>query len=75
MLLSLLNSDEKFAQEKAEKIRLSLSKIDIEGVRITASFGVAQLNKQHTNFDALVQDADTALYRAKDTGRNKTIVF
>lgn len=39
-------------------------------VRLTASIGVASLAAGEDSFGALVQRADRALYRAKDSGRN-----
>lgn len=47
-----------------------------ETFSITISIGVAGLNAaRHTYFGDLVQDADIALYRAKDEGKNKAIIF
>jgi len=44
-------------------------------IKITASFGVAQLNNSHTNFELLLKSADKALYEAKETGRDKVIAI
>ena len=63
------------AKEKADALRKELESLDIDGISVTASFGVAQINEKHTNFEALLKDADDALYKAKDTGRNKVVVF
>jgi diguanylate cyclase (GGDEF)-like protein len=41
-----------------------------ETVNITASFGVTQALPGEINIDAIVGRADTALYRAKETGRD-----
>ncbi|HUH38385.1 MAG TPA: GGDEF domain-containing protein [Spongiibacteraceae bacterium] len=43
---------------------------DGEAVAITCSFGVAELQTRHNDFEALVSNADKALYRAKAQGRN-----
>lgn len=43
---------------------------DSEAVAITCSFGVAELQTHHSDFEALVSAADQALYRAKAEGRN-----
>ncbi|NHZ80740.1 diguanylate cyclase [Massilia sp. CCM 8695] len=40
-------------------------------LRFTASFGVAMLTEQHAHWSALLNDADGAMYRAKNTGRNR----
>lgn len=39
-------------------------------VRFTVSIGIAELATADDSFDALLQRADTALYQAKDSGRN-----
>jgi diguanylate cyclase (GGDEF)-like protein len=38
---------------------------------ITASFGIAALNPQDSSMESLLARADTALYRAKNAGRNR----
>ena len=40
---------------------------------VTVSAGVAELDKATSDIDALLEDADTALYRAKAKGRNRVI--
>ncbi len=63
------------AKEKAEKIREAISKLDIDGISVTASFGVTEISAKHKNFEELIKDADEALYIAKESGRNKVILF
>lgn len=63
------------AKIKAEEIRVALSKLEIAGISVTASFGVAQINSEHKDFEAMLKDADEALYRAKESGRNRTVVY
>ncbi len=62
------------AYEVAERIRHAIKDKDImlkgKVVNISASFGIAQLAKQHDNFNQLFHQADIALYQAKDSGRN-----
>lgn len=59
----------------AERIRISLSKTDLIGGNnfITASYGISQLieNEKSKHF---IKRADDALYMAKNSGRNKTIL-
>ncbi len=74
-VIVLEHCNAEFAREKAEELRVALENLDINGLSVTASFGVAQINKGHDSFEALLKDADDALYRAKDTGRNKVVVY
>lgn len=46
---------------------------DQEPIDITASIGIAEGTRSAP--DELLQDADIALYRAKETGRNRAVVF
>lgn len=48
---------------------------DQEGLRITASFGVASIKDGAEKPDALIELADQALYHAKRTGRNRVCVW
>ncbi|MBZ0157785.1 MAG: diguanylate cyclase [Alphaproteobacteria bacterium] len=55
----------------AEKLRKLLENHSFSPVpRVTASFGVAQCHEQEA-FDSLTKRTDTALYRAKNRGRNR----
>jgi diguanylate cyclase (GGDEF)-like protein len=43
-------------------------------LKITVSGGVAEAHPEAASVDALLESADKALYRAKETGRNKIVV-
>ena len=49
----------------------------VEGRELTASasIGIAISDPRHQSVDALLQDADTALYRAKAAGRSRFVLF
>lgn len=55
----------------AENLRKYIEsyKFDIEGA-LTCSFGVTEF-QQHDTLDEIIKRADTALYKAKESGRNK----
>ncbi|WP_042357295.1 histidine kinase N-terminal 7TM domain-containing diguanylate cyclase [Bacillus rubiinfantis] len=59
----------------AEKVRKLLQDTPLqtatETISITASFGVASLSPDANTLDFLLQEADEALYRSKESGRNK----
>ena len=43
---------------------------------VTISVGVAALTREgHKDVDTLLSEADTALYQAKDDGRNRVVGF
>ncbi|MEJ2143223.1 MAG: EAL domain-containing protein [Gammaproteobacteria bacterium] len=66
------------AAEVAEKILATLSKPFIlkdEKVFVTISIGIAGYPSCGKNAEALIQNADTALYRAKSEGRNNYKFF
>ncbi len=59
----------------AESIRVKISQIiiqEIDGIPITASFGVAAFNHTDPTVD-LISESDKALYRAKENGRNQIV--
>lgn len=62
------------AMRVAEKMRAAIAGLAIEGaggpIRITASFGVAELDRAAPEVDDLMRRADSALYAAKEAGRN-----
>ncbi|MBX2807236.1 MAG: diguanylate cyclase [Cellvibrionaceae bacterium] len=58
------------AMAKAEKLRLSLYELKPMGLRVSASFGVAQLDDDLNTYEKLFKAADRAVYQAKQKGRN-----
>ncbi len=61
----------------AERLHQSILKsgflTDVGDLRVTASIGVAE-SRADESLNDLIQRADTALYKAKENGRNKIIV-
>ncbi len=65
--------DVSIAREIAEKIRAAVAGAKLsEGARMTSSFGVASYPENALNAKALFLRADSALYQAKDDGRDCT---
>lgn len=61
-------------REVAERIRHAVAEHPFAAgrdLRVTASLGVATLDRATTDTDALMEQADLALYRAKAGGRNR----
>ena len=70
MLLS--HCDDESAMAKAELIRAAIEDMELDGMTITVSVGVStSLKNNDTEFDALFELADKAVYRAKEAGRNR----
>jgi len=61
------------AKAKAETLRNNIENLYPKNIKITASFGIAQLRQKHNEFKDLLRDADEALYKAKTSGRNKVV--
>ncbi len=63
-------------EEMREKIsEMVLEKDDQTQVKITASFGISFYPADANNKDSLIENADKALYYAKETGRNKVVAY
>ncbi|NLK45570.1 MAG: GGDEF domain-containing protein [Treponema sp.] len=72
-LILLADTEENRAILIAEKIRIACSNIRFsETNNITVSIGVAEV-KQDESFESWFKRTDTALYTAKNSGRNKTV--
>lgn len=60
---------------KAEGLRGKIEALHPEGIAVTASFGVARLDEYIQRYEDLLKNADTALYAAKEEGRNRVIFY
>ncbi len=75
----LPETDKNEAADVAERLRSNIenSETPLENglpIHFTVSIGVASLGSRDENLDVLLNKADTALYEAKKTGRNKVCV-
>jgi diguanylate cyclase (GGDEF)-like protein len=73
----LPETDAAGAARVAERMRSSLNEVaiplsDDAAIHVASSFGVAQLRAGQSG-DDLLRAADTALYRAKDEGKNRVV--
>ena len=73
----LPGADRRAAEVVAERARLAVGARPIEAggfsVPLTVSGGVASYGVNGTDWEALLQSADMALYEAKRDGRNQVI--
>ena len=71
----LPNTSVQEAQSVAETLRKELEKEEMSsGLYITASFGVAMYKVDDSHHEQVLNRADSALYKAKEQGRNRVIV-
>lgn len=71
-------SDERQTDEIAERLLATINRpITLEEgeVYVTASIGIARSLAGEETPETILRDADTAMYRAKDAGRNRSEVF
>ena len=75
-VMALPGNDAEGGAAVAERLRESVQESGVGKVSsaVTISLGVAQL-EQDMDADGLLKNADMALYRAKNGGRNRTVMF
>ncbi len=70
----------KNAMIPAEKLRQQIKETEFKSQDgdpfvVTVSIGVAELEETEESIDELINKADIALYKAKQTGKDKTVVY
>jgi diguanylate cyclase (GGDEF)-like protein len=66
------------ALEVAEKVRASAQRLRFDDVpldKVTASFGIAALDKSVNDLDSLIKHANGAMYEAKSGGRDRCVAW
>lgn len=75
----LTNTRRKGAMTLADRIRHAIGSTpfdcDLAQVPVTVSVGVAEAEPAMQRHEALIQNADSALYHSKKSGRNRTTIF
>ncbi|PKI13903.1 GGDEF domain-containing protein [Colwellia sp. 12G3] len=78
-ILILPNCDITGGIETANRIQHSLAnnclKVDSKEICVTLSIGISMLSERHKSLDQLINDADKAMYLAKENGRNRIEVI
>ncbi len=74
-ILMLPGQDLPDAVRMAERLRLLIAGMVVAGCPVTVSAGVAGLENESDEIDALLRRADRGLYQAKNQGRNRVCVW
>ena len=78
-LLILTETDRQEAEFVAERIRKAIQdkviKAYDEDLNVSVSIGISFFPKSALELKGLIEDADQALYQAKESGRNKVCIF
>lgn len=73
----LSETEENTALEIAERLRVELSKIRVESdlgaVEFTVSIGLAMFEQGEETVETIMKRSDIALYKAKESGRNRVV--
>jgi diguanylate cyclase (GGDEF)-like protein/PAS domain S-box-containing protein/putative nucleotidyltransferase with HDIG domain len=69
----LTHTDTEGAQQAAERYRLAIETTAAAGIAVTASLGVSCIEHGAPSPQLLIDEADKALYAAKQTGRNRVV--
>lgn len=79
IVVILPEANTEVATKIAEQIRVKLAQEPVvfqeHSIPVTASFGVSHLRNEHENHLMVFSEADEALYRAKELGRNRVEIF
>jgi len=77
--ICILNTTPEALSNIADKIRLNVENREIlykdQVIKITISLGGYSLHTDSENFTVALDKADKALYKAKDRGRNRVIIY
>ncbi len=75
--LALPGADKNAAFDVAERMRIAIEKGQganfSNAIKITSSFGITDITGDAKNVAELVEQADKALYEAKESGRNRVV--
>jgi diguanylate cyclase (GGDEF)-like protein len=80
MAVILPSTDERGAWALAERIRRKVEKLEVpvsgeRPAKVTCSIGVVTHRQDSGDVGMFIHEADQAVYEAKQTGRNKTVVW
>lgn len=78
LIILLPDTEIKEARQVAERLRQLIAEEPViteqACISVTVSLGIAQMAQQNMDFDALLHMADSAMYSAKSSGRNRIVI-
>ena len=79
-VIILPHTSGEYAVIVSEKIRKvveeeSFNSYEQEPIGLTVSIGVAQASVKYSSYNDLIADSDRAMYKAKEWGKNQTVLF
>lgn len=75
-LVFLNHADPALAKKKAEAVLKEVSSIEVPEIgRVNSSIGIAVADQENSDYVHLIKQADSALYRAKNNGKNRVELF
>jgi diguanylate cyclase (GGDEF)-like protein len=79
-IIVLINTTVQYAVLPAQRLMDKLAKIDFKAddgrlFKVTVSIGISQYYPQDPSAETVINRADKALYHAKETGRNRIVVY
>lgn len=74
-VLFLPNTPEQGAYTLAERLRVKIEASNFQYCKMTTSLGVSTYPNDNLNIEKIISYADTALYHAKQSGRNRTTIY
>lgn len=75
LVVIMPNTPVSAAEKIGERIRCNVEELIDDEVKVTISGGVSTLQKSGQSSKVLIAEADTALYDAKESGKNRIVVF
>jgi len=65
------------AGKLADRVRMAVENLIVSAdgatIKLTVSIGVSTWDEGIKNIDAMIEKSDAALYKAKNTGRNRVV--
>ncbi len=74
-LKSRARNAEKIAERLRKTVQKTVIKTEDTEITVTLSLGIASYPDDATTREALIEKADQALYKAKNSGRNRTVLY